>query len=320
MFEKVKLDAKDLRILKELDRNPDISINKLAKNVQISQQVADYRIKNLFKNQIINKIMPIVELSKLGFSLYRVHVRFKVIRDEKKKSFEDFVFNNFKCFFMGSVGGRYDEYLDLFAESSQKFQEDLATITEKFSEIIQEYEIMEITKIHLFNYKYLGRHSNEFVTMGSSKKVKIDEKDRKILNFLKKDSRISYIDLGFKVHLSRNGVKERIKNLMRKEIILGSRMFLNSRKVGKESYKILLKMKNNVEEKERLIKFVKNSEEVIYLMEFLGKYDFDLEIEVDNRERLQEFIINLRNNFDLIDYEIVSLFYDYGIDFFPLKD
>jgi Lrp/AsnC family leucine-responsive transcriptional regulator len=313
------VDMKDLRILRELDQNPDLFLNKLAKKIQISQQVIDYRVKNLFKRNIISKIIPIIDLSKLGFFLYRTHVRFKTISGEKRREFEDYIFKNFECFFIGAIGGKWDEYFDLFSENSQKFQEDVTRINEKFSDIIQEYDIMEITKIHLFNYKYLSKFIDEKVIMGSLIREKIDEIDHKILSVIKGDSRISYLDLGFKVKLSRNAVKERIKKMSAKGIIVGNRMFLNSKAIEKESYKLLLKMKSGPEDKEKFIKFVKNSEEVIYFLELLGKYNFDLEIEVDNREKLQEFIIKLRNNFNVIDYDLMPLFYDYDSDFFPIR-
>lgn len=314
------VDMKDLRILRELDQNPDLFLNKLAKKVQVSQQVVDYRVKNLVKRNIISKIIPMIDLSKLGFFLYRVHIRFRTISSERRREFEDYIFKNFKCFFIGAIGGKWDEYFDLFSENSQKFQDDLTIINEKFSDIIQEYDIMEITKIHLFNYKYLSRFVDEKVIMGSSIREKIDETDYKILSTIKNNSRSSYLDMGFKVKLSRNAVKERIKKMSAKGIIFGNRMFLNSKAMKKESYKLLLRMKSGTEAKEKLMRFVKNTEEVIYFLELLGKYDFDLEIEVDNREKLQEFIIKLRNNFNIIDYDLMPLFYDYGSDFFPIRE
>jgi DNA-binding Lrp family transcriptional regulator len=90
--------------------------------------------------------------------------------------------------------------------------------------------------------------------------------------------------------------------------------------MGKESYKLLLKLKNDQEQKNRLLQFSKQNKNIIYFLELMGKYDADLEIEIENREKLQELIIEIRNEFPFIeDYEIMPLFYDLGSDFYPAE-
>lgn len=316
-----KLDMKDIRLLRELDKNPDITVSRLAKNIGVSQQVADYRLKNLIKDKVIMAIPAWVDMGKLGYSLFRVHIRFKTISSEKKKEFEDYIFKNYKCFYIGSVGGRWDNYFDLFAKSPLEFEKNLEEIAGKFKEEIQEFETFTILRIHVFNYKYLFDNtiSKEFVFNQVAEINNIDQTDNKILQIIKYDSRIPYLQIGQKIGLTRNAVKERIKKLHQRKIIVANRIILNPDLMGKESYKILFKLKSDNEQKKKLLGFAKINKNIIYALELMGQYQLDFEIEIENREKLQELLIELRNNFPIIqDYEIMPLFYDYGFDLCPL--
>jgi len=148
----------------------------------------------------------------------------------------------------------------------------------------------------------------------------LDQKDKKILNVIKNNARMPYAEIGKKIGLSRSTIKERIMKMHNRKIIAANRIFLNPSLMGKESYKLLLKLKNDQEQKNRLMQFSKQNKNIIYFLELMGKYDADLEIEIENREKLQELIIEIRNEFPFIeDYEIMPLFYDLGSDFYPAE-
>lgn len=315
-----KLDLKDLKIIKELDQDPDIATSQLAKKIGVSQQVADYRLKNLQKNKVIFAILPLIDMSKLGYTLFRVHVRFKQISEQKKSEFESFIKNNSNCFFIGSVGGRWDHYFDIFAESALQFQESLAQIISRFKNEIQEYETFTIVRIHIFNYKYILDNAPKSTTFGeTAEKQELDDIDKKILATIKTDSRQPYLQTSTIVGLSRNAIKEHIKRLKEKKIISGNRIFLNSQLMNQEAYKLLLRLRNDPDQKQRLIQFAKIHKNIIYALEMMGPYQLDLEVEIENRELLQDLIIQLRDLFPIIeDYEIMPLFRDSGIDFYPI--
>jgi Lrp/AsnC family leucine-responsive transcriptional regulator len=63
--------------------------------------------------------------------------------------------------------------------------------------------------------------------------MKIDETDRKILRMLTENGRLSYVDIGKELGLSRVAVRERINQLMDDGIIEKFSVVINSEKVGK---------------------------------------------------------------------------------------
>src|SRR5699024_6925921 len=65
------------------------------------------------------------------------------------------------------------------------------------------------------------------------KHMKYDEVDKKLLEELTKNGRISYVELSEKVNLSRVAVKGRIDNLIKEGVIEKFSAIINSEKIGK---------------------------------------------------------------------------------------
>lgn len=63
--------------------------------------------------------------------------------------------------------------------------------------------------------------------------MKLDETDRRLLDILSEDGRISYVDLAEKLGLSRVAVRERMRQLKEKGVIEKYSVVINSEKVGK---------------------------------------------------------------------------------------
>lgn len=63
--------------------------------------------------------------------------------------------------------------------------------------------------------------------------MKHDDIDKKLLEELSENGRISYVELSEKVNLSRVGVKDRIENLIEKGVIEKFSAVINSEKIGK---------------------------------------------------------------------------------------
>jgi Lrp/AsnC family leucine-responsive transcriptional regulator len=63
--------------------------------------------------------------------------------------------------------------------------------------------------------------------------LKIDDIDRKILALLTENGRMSYVDIGKKLNLSRVSVRERVNQLVENGVIEKFTVVINSEKVGK---------------------------------------------------------------------------------------
>jgi len=321
----IKIDLKDRKILHELDLEANIPTTKLAKNVGLSQQVVDYRIKNMIKNDIIIGFFTVIDVVQLGYSLYRIHFRFKNVSKEKREEINQFFNKNPFVLWSAYVGGRWDYIVDFFSKSNKEFSDNLEKIIEKFKDSIQDYEAFNILFLNMYPHKYLKIANNKknykTITIGKElNNQKLEKVDVDVLNHIKNNSRFPFLQVAELLKLDRNTIKYRINKLKQRKIIIGEKLYFRPDKLDLESYKVFFEIDNTDKELEKkLFKFFEIEKEIVYSLKMIGKWNVDIEVEVKSRNELQDLIIKIRNRFPIIkDYEIMPIFKDTRVDFSPM--
>src|SRR3989344_8004608 len=151
-MDKIKLDLKDRRILEELDKNPNLTLSSLAKKVGISRQVAEYRINKLMSQKTIYAFYTLIDVGRLGYSSFRVHLRLKNVSEETYSKFAKQLFTDYPTFWVAFISGSFDLIIDIFARNSNKFEDIFSKILQKNKEIIQDYDTLVILGMDLYNY------------------------------------------------------------------------------------------------------------------------------------------------------------------------
>ena len=104
--------------------------------------------------------------------------------------------------------------------------------------------------------------------------IKLDMKDKKILEQLDLNSRQSNSQIAKKVGLSKDAIGYRIKNLEKSQIILGYYSLLNIAKLGYITYKLMLTFQNTTSEIEKeIIEYLKQNKNVGWLVSCDGYYN-----------------------------------------------
>lgn len=119
--------------------------------------------------------------------------------------------------------------------------------------------------------------------------VKLDEKDRKILHELDVDARQSYSSIGKKVGLTIPSVRDRIKSLMDREILLGYLAVINTEKIGYTFFNLYLKTHfSGWEEEKEFVEYLKAHPNVGWLATFSGAWTMKTGIIAKNRNHFEE--------------------------------
>ena len=320
----IRLDVKDMRMLDELDRNANIISSQLAKKAGISRQVAEYRINKLCSQKTIYAFHTLVDVGRLGYSSFRVHIRLKNVSEDVYFNFAKELFSDYPTFWVAFVSGKFDLIADIFARNSNEFEEMFSGVLQKNKDIIQSYETLVILEMDLYSYGYFLQEKIERSKVAMHRNIeaiKIDKVDRQILHVIKNNSRLTYSTIGHKIGLTRNAVKNRILKLEERNIILGYKAFINFRHFDKQSFKIFIKYNTSKMEQEKaLLNYLRNRDGVLATLKILGRWNLDIEIHVRYAKELQQFVMDLRNRYEIIeDYEFVQIIEDYGIDFYPNK-
>jgi len=291
------MDKKDEKILMELTLNSRIPLNRLAKKVGISREVATYRLNKLIKEKIIIGFYTTIDTESIGFSRYGCFFQLKGISHEKEKEFMNYLLKHDFVTYMGPVIGKWNVIFDIFAKDNEHLQEIIKEIANKIEKYLEKYSIIIMgTALESFPIKIFG--SKKEIEYKKAKEIKLDKKDLEILKILSNNSRAEYQEISKKLNMTANAIKYRIKNLEKVGIIKGYTLSVDKRKLGYEFYNLQLKITENKKELE-LKNFIKNNKHAIYLYKYLGNENWDLDIGliVKNSLELREFILELREYF-----------------------
>ena len=151
----------------------------------------------------------------------------------------------------------------------------------------------------------------------------LDEIEAKILSQLSTNARINIVQISNLIRCSVDKVHYRLKNLISKNIISGSRIMINRNLLGYQYHKIFLKLnfqKNNDEKSIR--QYLRLQKNVVDVSVNMGNWDMEIDVDVKNNLEFHSFITNLKSQFPKLinDYESVLVIKEYKYDFFPMKE
>lgn len=298
-----KLDLRDKKILGELDFNARSSISKIAKKVRISKEVALYRIRKLEQTKIIKQYYAIINTAKIGYYYCRLFIKLQNINKEIEKKIINYFKDNSKVAYLGIIDGALDLAIGYWAKNLYEFEEFIDNFIFKYGHYILEKDISVGLKLHQFEYRYLlnKKETKEFETGGLIEGLKIDDIDKKLLVLLTKNARISLEELSRKLGLTGKAIQYRIKNLVKKKIIVGFRVWIDYKKFGYSNNKVFLYLQNLTKlEFNNLINYIKGLHNCIYITKPIGKTDLEFEILTKTREEFFSIIQKLREKFGKI--------------------
>ncbi len=115
------------------------------------------------------------------------------------------------------------------------------------------------------------------VLASNKEEPKLDLIDKKILYLLSVNARFSYSTIAKHVKLSREAVKQRINKLLKKEVLLGFQTAINHPILDYNSYHVFLQLnKLNKKREEEIVKKLGADSDVNALLEYEGKYNFEV--------------------------------------------
>lgn len=319
----IKLDLKDKKILFELDFNARISYSQLAKKVGLSKQGAEYKVNNLIKKEVIKGFYPVINVPKLDYVYCRLLVTLQKVNKERYNEIIEYLINHNKVFWLFQMQGIYDLLIVIWAKSITEFKDFIEELESKFGENIKKKTETITTDVIHFQHRYLLviKEAKEIHIKETSERIGIDELDKKILNILCNNARISLVEISQQVKESAKVVAYRIKKLEKKKLIEGYRPIINHNKIGYTYYKILINLnKISKEELNKLKSYIKNNPLIVYIVEGVGlPADLDIEMMVKSNQQLFDFIEDIKFKFPALigEYQTVMFIATLKVKYLP---
>ncbi len=153
-------------------------------------------------------------------------------------------------------------------------------------------------------------------------RVKLDEKDKKILEQLQLNARQSIAEIAKKTKLPRDVVVYRIKKLETSKVIRAHHTMLDPIALGHPLYVFVYFSCYNIkpEEEMRFINYLKGLSKVIYVAKCSGGYDLNIGVCARDYKEYDEVIREIRQKFtdvikDIVQMPIIQEYkYDWMVD------
>lgn len=318
------LDTKDRRILAALDMHARMPLTELARSVGLSRQVVEYRIKRLHEAGIIFGALAIFDSVVVGYSWYRIAFRLLYITSEKKKAFIEHLKQNKYLLWLGEVGGNWDLVMNFICKDNFQFNAIFEEIILKYGSCIRDYEILIYIDVHDYERSYLLDKTKEraefYHPMKYNPLVHPDRLDRLIISELSRNAWLTNLEIGQKLGVSGNTIRNRINDLIKNKVLLGFRLFINPSALGYKSYMLFFEITHlNLQKEKELYAYLKTIPNITFVVKHIGRWRIGMEIETTNDFEFQEIFVSIRGRFSEIitNFESFPLFKDHSINYFP---
>jgi len=298
-FKNIGLDAKDLKIMYELDINSRQSNSSIGKKVRLEKSVVAYRIKRLVEKGFIKKFYTIIDTGRLGYRGYRIYLKWQFINEEKEREIIRYLIERPFTWWVGTAIGEWSLGFVVWAKDFEKFEHFWFDFFDKYQSYIQRKDLAIYSKLYSCPYSFLSPSSaprRKFQIIGSYGNEKISRKERKVLSILAENARMPIVEISQKTRVSISGVKYMIKKLKDRGIIGGFRIQFDNDMLGFSQYKINFYL-NDLQMYKNMLEFALAHPNVIYVPKSIGFAEFEAEIMARNVQELEKFIKLMLNRF-----------------------
>lgn len=319
---KEKLDKVDKKIILELDTNARATFNEVGKKLGIGKNNVQYRVKRLLNLGIIRKFVPQFSLGKLGLFLGKIYFQLSGLDKEKEKQLYKYLVKNKQISWVAKCEGQWDLMIGSYVESLKQFDQIKKDLFAKYEKYISSHDLVFLVEGHTSQRTYLLDRKippKKVIKFIGEEKIDLDDKDKKILKLIANDARFNYLDIARKTRLNIKTVIKRVKELENKGIIRGYVTFLDPKKIGYNFFKLCIYLKNHHSKFNSFLQYCMNLPNVIHIIESLGPWEIELEIETKTMEDFYNLSHKIRNEFSNIikKTESVIISDEMKLDFFP---
>lgn len=301
-----ELDDIDRRLILELYKDGRTSVASLARDLKVSREMAQYRLKRLYTNEIIKNIVPVVNFGKLGIELYRLQLKF-YHNPEKKALFFEYIKKIPRVSWLVKLQGSWELVISFSVTSNEEFKNIYDDILDKFGDIIKDKLFTIVTSIehHIPNHALRSGEPALITEYKSGKEAhSLNDRQHQIIEELYKDGRMPLHRIAKNLGISSTTATYHYKLLKNDGIILSFRPILNLEKIGMQHFKVTVIL-DDPSQKKTFRNRLAASENVVYITHSIGKYDIEFETQDAKIQDLLDFIEELKEEFGIKEYDII---------------
>src|SRR3989344_5314027 len=237
-----ELDIKDKKIIEQLDLNSRQSNSQIARKVHLSKDAIGYRIKNLEKKNIIHGYYTLLNISKLGYTTYKLMLTFQNTTSEIEKEIVGYLKKSPRIGWLVSCDGYYNLMGVTWVRNAIVFDNFFTEFLKKYSKYLKERDVIVIIENHACRKAYLydkqhDETSDTFYT--GEPEFEINERDFELIKCLANNAKLPLFKIANKFKLTAEAIAHKLKQLQKKNIIQAFRPIINTPILGQHYYHVL---------------------------------------------------------------------------------
>lgn len=320
------LDSKDYKILYHLFLNSRESLSSIGRKVGLPKTVVKYRIDRLVSENIIQNFNAMIDVFKLGYSVYRLNFVFQYASPEKEKEIIEYFKNYENTWSASSAKGRYDFTATILVKNPSDFYSFYEDTLKLFRYYFKEIDFSQLYE--KFGYKHATLftelpHSDEkaYEYRYTGQIVDIDDVDYQILCILAKNARIPSIDIAKQINMTSTTIINRINKLVNLGIIQRYSITIDTNKLGFKPFNVNLSLRN-YDKKNYIISYLSNIPFIWEIHKAVGGCDLELSVFTLNFEHFHKLMEDIRNKFpdDITSYDYLYVTKIHKTNFLPEKN
>ena len=299
----LSIDVKDKKILYQLNIDSRQSFRSIGRKVGLSKDVVASRVKKLQKIEIINNFYSIIDFSKLDYTYLRFYLNFQYISPIRKKEIIDFFVKSNYSLFVVSVEGSYDLVVFFGVKNLSTFYLFWERVLDKYRNNFAEVEFSIHFQGHLYEYSFLLDEEIEDLSDrskikvgGDKKEVQLDNLDFQILKLIAPNARMSTVEIADNLKSTVKTVQNRIKKMVKNQVILGFRTRIDFLKFGYRVCKIDIVLKDR-NKKRVIINYIKNNPHLREINSTIGYVDLELVFHLKDINQIHQIMEDLSLKF-----------------------
>lgn len=303
------LDILDKKILQELEIDSRQSNASIARKLKTNKTIVNYRIERLQKRKIITGFKYItnqVILGKLSFGLL---IQFRDLLSKQEEELIEKLSKIKQVSWTASINGKWDQILVVIEKDIHSFTNVLNKIFSLCGEHIKEYNFYTDYSGSISGHDYLYDHSkNISVRYLSGDNLELKKTELDVYNLLKKDPRISLLQIANKLEKTYDTIKSKFNKLKSNKILLRCSPSINIKTLGYQDTLCLFNLSPSQEKINQLLNFCVRHPNIVRYANCLGHFNLILNIHSKDNKQLKEILGKIKKDFsDIINsYEIIQ--------------
>jgi DNA-binding Lrp family transcriptional regulator len=300
------LDVKDKKLICLLEKNARDSVAGMAREIGVSKEVLNYRLKRFVTFGFIKGYESIIDYAKLGYQLIRVSlnlVNYDLdLVEELMKTLKQNPMTRTTAFLQSN----WDLEIELWVKRMSDFLDFYDGIMVKYSSAIQNKRIVVIVKQYVLGHHYFY-DGGQILMLGVEGHEVIDAIDERLLGLLHETPKMELLSMSKLLKIPSPTIIYRLKRLAERGILKTVMPKFQVSLIGYNSYRILIMLADTTKRKV-VIEFLKNQRAVTKISEIIGIFDVSFEGDFSSTHELDLLLKKLKVFSKMIkDFEVIPL-------------